>query len=179
MAKYHVNSYGEPGACKATKRPCPYGGAEDHYPSKEEAAQAFEKKMENEILTRFEGKKADSADEHFKEKVARKRRVEDAVLKLDPAKTVLRVPHDKATRYYDRQRHNEYYVHPELRKALPEDEDLKEYLITVHNDDLTQHQIDSSSIDYDRRTGIVDLMHTHETEPYQAPEYDEGTYRGY
>lgn len=40
---YHVNpATGEPGKCRATKKPCPYGGDDVHYTSKEAARQAFE-----------------------------------------------------------------------------------------------------------------------------------------
>lgn len=45
MAKYHITSKGEPGVCRATSRPCPLGGEEEHYGSKAEAQQAYEKKM--------------------------------------------------------------------------------------------------------------------------------------
>lgn len=37
MSKYHINSKGVPGLCRATKGNCPYGGDESHYDSKEDA----------------------------------------------------------------------------------------------------------------------------------------------
>lgn len=45
MAKYHITESGNPAPCTATKRPCPRGGADEHYESKESAAVAYEKKM--------------------------------------------------------------------------------------------------------------------------------------
>lgn len=42
MAKYHVNSKGEPGVCKANVS-CPYGDLKkDHFPSKDAAREAYE-----------------------------------------------------------------------------------------------------------------------------------------
>lgn len=47
MAKYHISpSTGNPNKCYATKRPCPVGGASEHFGSKEEARQAYEAKMD-------------------------------------------------------------------------------------------------------------------------------------
>ena len=46
MAKYHINGKGEPGLCRARKT-CPFGSAEDHYPSREAAQQAFELEQES------------------------------------------------------------------------------------------------------------------------------------
>ncbi len=40
-ARYHLNNQGEPGLCRATKK-CPFGTADEHYDSVEEAAAAFE-----------------------------------------------------------------------------------------------------------------------------------------
>lgn len=45
MGKWHNGPNG-PGACKATKRGCPYGGEDKHYDSKEEAMKAYD--LENE-----------------------------------------------------------------------------------------------------------------------------------
>lgn len=43
---YHISpTTGRPNQCTASKRACPYGGASDHYPSKEAARKGFEKKM--------------------------------------------------------------------------------------------------------------------------------------
>ncbi len=41
MAKFHVNSKGEPGQCSATKGKCPFGGEENHYQSDEEVYRAI------------------------------------------------------------------------------------------------------------------------------------------
>lgn len=35
--KYHIDKNGKPAICKATKRPCPLGGAEAHFDTMEEA----------------------------------------------------------------------------------------------------------------------------------------------
>lgn len=45
MAKYHITERGEPARCFAHFRPCPNGGADQHYDSKEEARSAFEATM--------------------------------------------------------------------------------------------------------------------------------------
>lgn len=42
MAKYHINSKGEPGVCRA-KHACPFGSAEEHYDSREKAREAYER----------------------------------------------------------------------------------------------------------------------------------------
>lgn len=45
-ASYHISpETGRPNKCYATKKPCPYGGASDHYPDKATARAAYEKKM--------------------------------------------------------------------------------------------------------------------------------------
>ena len=47
MAKYHVNSSGEPGVCSARKN-CPFGDLEsDHFSTREIAREAYEKHMES------------------------------------------------------------------------------------------------------------------------------------
>lgn len=44
--KYHISpSTGRPNICRATKTACPYGGAEAHYDSKDQARKAYEKSM--------------------------------------------------------------------------------------------------------------------------------------
>lgn len=43
MAKYHINYKGEAGVCQAKAGGCPFGGDEDHFPSKAKAREAFEK----------------------------------------------------------------------------------------------------------------------------------------
>ena len=45
MTKYHINSKGEPGKCKANFDGCPYGGSEKHYESPEKAYAAIEQEM--------------------------------------------------------------------------------------------------------------------------------------
>lgn len=45
MVKYHISATtGRPNICRATKRQCPLGGEEDHYPTKEAARKALEAK---------------------------------------------------------------------------------------------------------------------------------------
>lgn len=46
MANYHINNEGNAGACRATKKPCPFGGWEDHYASKKEAQKGYEEQQE-------------------------------------------------------------------------------------------------------------------------------------
>ena len=41
VARYHINSKGEPGVCKA-QQACPFGDASEHYDSPEAAREAFE-----------------------------------------------------------------------------------------------------------------------------------------
>lgn len=49
MPRYHVNYDGEPGACRARTRPCPFGDISEHFSSKEAARSFFEKKMSKEV----------------------------------------------------------------------------------------------------------------------------------
>lgn len=44
MAKYHINKNGEVSACRARTRPCPLGGDNEHFDSKNEAMKFVEKK---------------------------------------------------------------------------------------------------------------------------------------
>jgi hypothetical protein len=46
--KFHIKPDGTVAKCTATKRPCPYGGDENHFPSKEAAEKAFQDRMESE-----------------------------------------------------------------------------------------------------------------------------------
>ncbi len=46
MAIFHLNHQGNPGRCKAELDNCPFGGAEDHYITKEAAVKAFELQQE-------------------------------------------------------------------------------------------------------------------------------------
>lgn len=45
MAKFHINSNGEPGKCSATQGKCPFGGAEDHFTSIEAAREQAERQL--------------------------------------------------------------------------------------------------------------------------------------
>lgn len=165
MAKYHITAAGDPAPCKATKKACPRGGADEHYESKEAAAQAYEQKMDAQMDEVFGSHVFPShADEEFREKVARARRVEDAVLKVDPNKTVRPVPSEKQLDTWDGNRHNQYYVHPDLQKELQGDEDLKEYLVKVHLD-LSEYQLNNSEVRYDPKARILDVSHPFEEEP--------------
>jgi len=47
MAKFHINSAGEAGQCKAVNGNCPFGGESDHFTSAEAAREAFEAKQES------------------------------------------------------------------------------------------------------------------------------------
>jgi hypothetical protein len=50
--KYHINpKTGRPNKCTASVRACPYGGEENHYPSKQEAQKGFEKIMKKNLFT--------------------------------------------------------------------------------------------------------------------------------
>ena len=42
MAKFHITSNGTPGICNAQKGNCPYGDAQHHYNSEEEAQVAID-----------------------------------------------------------------------------------------------------------------------------------------
>lgn len=58
MAKFHINpSTGNPGECSATVKDCPYGSADEHYGSAEEARAAYEVMMSPQALTRRGGLK--------------------------------------------------------------------------------------------------------------------------
>lgn len=46
MANYHINNEGNAGSCRARKKPCPFGGWDDHYSSKKEAQEGYEKQQE-------------------------------------------------------------------------------------------------------------------------------------
>lgn len=45
MARYHINSKGEPGKCRAFIVGCPFGGDSEHHSTPEKAREAFEKSM--------------------------------------------------------------------------------------------------------------------------------------
>ena len=46
MTKYHINSKGIPGPCRAVKGNCPFGGADSHYDTVEQAQQVADEKNE-------------------------------------------------------------------------------------------------------------------------------------
>lgn len=46
MGVYHINDEGNAGLCRAKKKPCPFGGWNDHYGSKEDAQKGYEEKQE-------------------------------------------------------------------------------------------------------------------------------------
>ena len=50
MAKYHINSKGNPALCRATKGKCPFGGADQHFESQQEAYAHAEKIHEQEAM---------------------------------------------------------------------------------------------------------------------------------
>jgi hypothetical protein len=58
--KYHVKPDGTVAICKALKGKCPYGGQDQHYPSKEIAARAAQEKMnaEHSFATRIKANKS-------------------------------------------------------------------------------------------------------------------------
>ena len=52
MARFHINpKTGNPGQCRA-QQACPFGGAEDHYSSQEEARAAYERKQASSTFTK-------------------------------------------------------------------------------------------------------------------------------
>ena len=50
MAKYHINSKGNPALCRATKGKCPFGGADQHFGSRQEAFAEAERRHEQESV---------------------------------------------------------------------------------------------------------------------------------
>jgi len=52
--KHHVNpETGRTGQCKATKKPCPFGGGDEHYASADLARKAYEAKNQKSVLRSF------------------------------------------------------------------------------------------------------------------------------
>lgn len=79
MAKYHISpSTGKPNICRAHTKPCPIGGADEHYGSKQEAQQAFEKSMSDQTMatTKVDGAARAAALEAATPKWERLREVE-------------------------------------------------------------------------------------------------------
>jgi len=157
MAKYHLNEKGVAGVCRAKEGNCPLGGDKKHFESKEDAQKAYEKIMENQLHEAFTKTGPSWEDEQFKLKVARRRRVEDAILKSDPNKTVRTVPYERIETSYDGLEHSHYYVHPDFRAALPDDNDMAEYFLMVHKDHLSDSEKDSASVSYNEKKGILDF----------------------
>lgn len=57
--KYHISpTTGNPNRCYANTKPCPLGGADDHYPSKDAARKGFEKKQASPLGGLKKAKKA-------------------------------------------------------------------------------------------------------------------------
>lgn len=50
MAKFHINSSGEAGNCRAEKGGCPFGGDDQHYATAAEASKAYESKMADQVV---------------------------------------------------------------------------------------------------------------------------------
>ena len=49
MMKYHIKKDGTPGLCYARTKPCPLGGAENHFDTQEEAERVSQERFENEM----------------------------------------------------------------------------------------------------------------------------------
>jgi hypothetical protein len=58
--KYHINAMGDAKPCSATTGACPFGGADEHYASAEDARNAYESAMEQHIQT-YQKKKAETS----------------------------------------------------------------------------------------------------------------------
>lgn len=56
--KYHVTTTGKVYECRADKKPCPYGGSENHFPTKELAFASIEKQEQNSDTTKVTSKKS-------------------------------------------------------------------------------------------------------------------------
>jgi hypothetical protein len=170
MAKYHLKADGSPGVCKAQPGKCPISNDSEHFATKNEARAVYEKNMESQLLSRFEKFPNESyMDAEFKEKVARKRRVEDAVLHADPRKTVIQANQSELERTWD----GATFVHPDFRKALPDNEDFAVYVETVQlNDELTEAEKTSAYVTYDEKKGLFTYSYREERD--YGPSYDAG-----
>ena len=63
MAKYHINpKTGSPNQCKATKGGCPFGGADNHFPSREAAAAEIERRLSSLSMPAAVSKKSTTSD---------------------------------------------------------------------------------------------------------------------
>lgn len=164
MTKYHLKEDGSPGICKAKPGNCPKASDDKHYSTPEAARAAFEKSMEVSLLDRFNKYPNPSAiDTEFQEKVARRRRVEDAVLQADPRKTVISAENNDIPREWDGRIKHGYYVHPEFRKALPDDEDFAYYIETVQlEDSLSDNEKYSAVVNYNEKNGLFTYSYKEE-----------------
>lgn len=156
MAKYHIKDNGEPGVCKAQPGKCPKAQESEHYVSAKDAREAYEQRMASQLAERFEKNSHGSwEDTNFQEKLARRRRVEDAVLNANAQKTVLKAPSAELPRTWDNRSSYGFYVHPEFRKAIPDDEDFAVYVEMVQfADTLSEAEKNSASVHYDARKGL-------------------------
>ena len=67
MSKFHINSKGIPAHCKATKGNCPFGGADSHYDTIEQAQKIADSKGEQEYgILPIENSKVDLEKEYNK-----------------------------------------------------------------------------------------------------------------
>ena len=79
MSKYHISlTTGRPNKCYAEKRPCPIGGADEHYGSKEEAQQAYEARMSASTVAPAQKKNRSAEDLIAEWKEVRKERTDEA-----------------------------------------------------------------------------------------------------
>jgi hypothetical protein len=75
--KFHITPSGQVRKCSATKRPCPYGGEEAHYPTKEAAEKAFQDKMEEQMKDTPWGKRRAAAKAQWEEAKERGRQFQE------------------------------------------------------------------------------------------------------
>lgn len=174
MAKYHLKENGEPGVCRAQPGKCPKAKDSEHYATKGEAQTAYEKNMEKALLTRFSKvSSASYANAQFKEKVARRRRVEDAILKADPRKIAIEADYRDLERTWDGTTKHGYYIHPEFRASLPDNEDMAAYVEIVQLEDrLSDSEKDSAYVTYNEKSGLFTYSYR-EARDY-GPSYDDG-----
>lgn len=67
MSKFHINSKGVPSPCKATKGNCPFGGADSHYDTIEQAQKFADSKGEQEYgILPIESSEVDLEKEFYK-----------------------------------------------------------------------------------------------------------------
>jgi hypothetical protein len=74
MTSYHIHpTTGTPAACRATQGRCPFGAAQEHYSSKDDARKAFEIQMQAESLNKqtFEPEVAEQVKALFEHHIAK------------------------------------------------------------------------------------------------------------